>query len=66
MAWMEHGSQISLKRNALSMEDKMAAGSFVRATYYRWEGSFNPLIRKGNNNNKKSAWYGHLFATGST
>ena len=27
MAWIEHGLQISLKRYALSMEDKMAAGS---------------------------------------
>ena len=26
MAWMERGLQVSLKRYALSMEDKMAAG----------------------------------------
>ena len=31
MAWMEHGLQISLKRYALSMEDKMAAWSFLGA-----------------------------------
>ena len=34
MAWMEHGLQISLKRYALSMEDKMAAGALGRATNY--------------------------------
>ena len=33
-AWMEHGLQIPLKRYALSMEDKMAAGTFGRATNY--------------------------------
>ena len=27
MAWMEHGLLLSLKRYALSMEDKMAAGT---------------------------------------
>ena len=27
MAWMEHRSQISLKRYTLSMEDKMTAGA---------------------------------------
>ena len=27
MAWLEHGLQISLKRYALSIEDKMAAGA---------------------------------------
>ena len=32
MAWMKHGLQISLKRYALSMEDKLAAGVFGRAT----------------------------------
>ena len=31
---MEHGLQISLKRYALSMKDKMAAGAFGRATNY--------------------------------
>ena len=31
---MERGLQISLKRYALSMEDKMAAGDFGRATNY--------------------------------
>ena len=35
MACMEHGLQISLKRFALSMEDKMAAGSFW-ARYEQW------------------------------
>ena len=34
MAWMERGLQVSLKRYALSMEDKMAAGGFGRATNY--------------------------------
>ena len=34
MAWMEHGLQISLKRYALSVEDKMAAGAFGRARNY--------------------------------
>ena len=34
MAWMEQGAQISLKRYAFSMEDKMAAGAFGRATNY--------------------------------
>ena len=34
MAWMEHGVQISLKRYALSMEDKMAAVAFECATNY--------------------------------
>ena len=29
MAWMEHGLQISLKRDALSVEDKMAAGAYA-------------------------------------
>ena len=28
MAWMEQGLQISLKRYALSMEDKMVTGAF--------------------------------------
>ena len=37
MAWMEHGLQISLERYALSMEDKMAAGAFGRATNYGLE-----------------------------
>ena len=34
IAWMEHILQISLKRYALSMEDKMAAGAFGRAKNY--------------------------------
>ena len=34
MAWMEHGLQTSLRRYALSMEDKMAAEAFGRATNY--------------------------------
>ena len=35
MAWtVEHGLQISLKRYALSMEDKMIAGAFGRAMHY--------------------------------
>ena len=34
MVWMENGLQISLKRYALSMEDKMAAGAFGRAMNY--------------------------------
>ena len=37
MAWMEHALQTSLKRNALSMEDKMAAGDLGCATNYGWE-----------------------------
>ena len=37
MAWMEHGLQISLKRFALSMEDKMAAWcSPLTAVVTRW------------------------------
>ena len=31
---MEHGLQVSLKRYALSVEIKMAAGAFVRARNY--------------------------------
>ena len=31
---VEHGLQIALKRYALSMEDKMAAGGFGRAMNY--------------------------------
>ena len=31
IAWMEHGLQLSLKGFALSMEDKMADGTFRRA-----------------------------------
>ena len=42
MAWMEHGLQIPLKRYALSMEDKMAAG-FGRATNYGWDGPYKDL-----------------------
>ena len=34
MAWMEHGLQILLKRYTFSIEDKMAAGAFGRATNY--------------------------------
>ena len=34
MAWMEHGLQISLKRYALMMEDKMEAGGFGCARNY--------------------------------
>ena len=34
IARMERGLQISLKRYALSMEDKMAAGAFGLATNY--------------------------------
>ena len=34
MAWMEHGLQTSLKRHALSMEDKILAGAFGCATNY--------------------------------
>ena len=34
MAWMEHG--LSLKRYALSMEDKMVAGAFGCARNYGW------------------------------
>ena len=44
MAWMEHGLQISLKSYALSMEDKMAAGAFGRATNY---GNYNRCIECG-------------------
>ena len=32
MAWMEHGLQISLKRYALSVQDKMVARDFECAT----------------------------------
>ena len=34
MTWMEHGLQVSLKRYALSVEIKMAAGAFGRARNY--------------------------------
>ena len=34
VTWMEHGLQISPKRYALSMEDKMATGAFERARNY--------------------------------
>ena len=34
MGWMEHGLQISLKRFALSIEDKMAAGAIGRTANY--------------------------------
>ena len=34
MAWMERELQVSLKDHTLSMEHKMAAGAFGRATYY--------------------------------
>ena len=33
MAWMEHGSQISLKRHALSMENELAAGAVEKLNY---------------------------------
>ena len=35
MAWMEHGLQISLKRYALSIQDKMAAGASGGTTNYK-------------------------------
>ena len=41
MAWMEHGLQISLRRYAFSVEDKMAAGLLGRARNYGLDGSFN-------------------------
>ena len=43
IAWNKHqiGLQISLKRYALSMEDKMAAAAFRRATSYGWDSPFN-------------------------
>ena len=34
MTWLKDGLQMSLKRYALSMEDKLAAGAFERATNY--------------------------------
>lgn len=34
MAWTEYGLQTSLKKYALSMEDKIAAGAFRHATNY--------------------------------
>ena len=40
MAWIKHGLQMSLKRYALSMEDKLEAGPFGRATNYEWDGKF--------------------------
>ena len=40
MAWTKHGLQISLKRYALSMEDKLAAGTFGRARNYGRDGKF--------------------------
>ena len=43
MAWMEHRLQISLKRYALSMEDKMAAGAFVCAMNYGQDRSFDEV-----------------------
>ena len=41
MAWIEQGLLKQPKGYALSMEDKMAAGAFGRATIYGGEGSFN-------------------------
>ena len=35
MTWLKDGLQISLKRYALSMEDKLTAGGFERATNYK-------------------------------
>ena len=34
MTWLKDGLQISLNRYALSMEDKLAAEAFGRATNY--------------------------------
>ena len=41
LAWMEHRLQISLKRYALLMEDKMVAGAFGCATNYGWDSPLN-------------------------
>ena len=41
MTWVEHGLQISLKRYALLMEFKMAAGAFGFAKNYGLGGVFN-------------------------
>ena len=43
MVWMQHASQISLKRYALSMEDKMAAGALGRARSYGRDGPVDTL-----------------------
>ena len=40
MAWMEHGLQISLKRSALLIEDKMVALVFGCATNHGSDGRF--------------------------
>ena len=39
MAWMEHRLHTLLKRYVLSMEGKMAAGAFGRATNYGRSGA---------------------------
>ena len=39
MAWMEHGLQTSPTRYVVSMEEKMAAGAFGRATNYGCDGT---------------------------
>ena len=42
MAWLEHGLQMSPKRYALLMEDRMAAGAFGRAmNFINYELSFS-------------------------
>ena len=38
MVYMKHGLQISLKRHALSMEDKMVDGAFGCAMNYGSDG----------------------------
>ena len=39
MAWMQHGLQTSPTRYVVSMEDKMAAEAFGRATNYGCDGT---------------------------
>ena len=47
MAWLpEHGLQISLKRDILSKEDKMAVGAFGRARNYGSAGLFELRVLK--------------------
>ena len=45
MAYMEHGLQISLKRDASSMADKIATEGWWRARNYGWDDSFKFLTR---------------------
>ena len=49
VAWMEHGLQMSLKRYALSMVNKMAAGAFGRAMNYGLGGQDTNIYSESSN-----------------